>query len=255
MRRETVLLAGSLAAFAAAGACLAAGAPPWVSLIAAAPVVTFLPGAALLIALGMEPSAVAGSALAVGLSLALTVLGGLALGSFGWLTPIGWLVWLAAATLGGAVVGLLRSPAARPRWQGFQPLRRLRPRHLVLCGATLVVAVLTVKNAARHGNEYLPFPFTDFWLLPEAGRSNLYLVGIRNGERAGELRFTVRVMVDSEPVAAWQVEVPEGATVTRTVALPAGRKAVAWLLRGTEPLEVYRMASAALPHLQAAEAN
>jgi len=107
------------------------------------------------------------------------------------------------------------------------------------------VVLLTLQNAMRHHDAYVPFQYTDFWMLPDAQASNLYTIGIKNREGTDE-DFTVRVMVDGAIVGTWQVIVPTDQTISHTVALPEGQKAVAWLLRGKDPGEVYRSVSASL---------
>jgi len=105
--------------------------------------------------------------------------------------------------------------------------------------------VLTLQNAVKNHDAYLPFRYTDFWMLPDGQASNIYTIGIKNGERIDE-RFTVRVMVDGAIVGTWPVTVPRDQTITNTLALPAGQKAVAWLLREKDQSEVYRSVSASL---------
>jgi len=106
------------------------------------------------------------------------------------------------------------------------------------------VVVLTLQNAVRNHDAWLPFRYTDFWMVPDGQASNLYTIGIKNGEQTDE-HFTVRVTVDGAMVGTWPVTVPADQTITSTLALPAGQKAVAWLLRRDEG-EVYRNVSASL---------
>jgi len=177
----------------------------------------------------------------IGLSMAVTVLGGLLLALGSWLTTRGWLLWFGVVTLGGALFTFVRGSAAPVRW----PFPRIQVRHFALCGAIAGVVVLTLQNAARNHDAYLPFRYTDFWMLPDGQASNLYTIGVKNGERIDE-HFTVRITVDSAIVGDWQITVPADQTITQTLALPAGRKAVAWLLRGKDQGEVYRSVSASL---------
>jgi len=173
--------------------------------------------------------------------MAVTVLGGLLLALGSWLTVRGWLLWFSLVTLGGALFTLGQGSAAPIRWR----FPSIRIRHFALCGAVIGVVVLTLQNAIRYHDAYLPFRYTDFWLLPDGPASNLYTIGIKNGERIDE-RFTVRVTVDGAIVGDWQVTVPADQAITQTLTLPAGQKAVAWLLRGKDQGEVYRSVSASL---------
>jgi len=150
------------------------------------------------------------------------------------------LVWFSVATLGGALFILWQGSAAPIRWH----FPRIRARHFALCGAIVCVVVLTLQNAVRNHDAWLPFRYTDFWMVPDGQASNLYTIGIKNGEQTDE-HFTVRVTVDGAMVGTWPVTVPADQTITSTLALPAGQKAVAWLLRRDEG-EVYRNVSASL---------
>jgi hypothetical protein len=240
MRRDFAFLAiGSL--LVGSMIALVALAPvPYARALVALPLVMVMPGAVMLNALCIDFPAPGRYVLIVGLSMATTVLGGLLLALVSWLTPLGWLLWFSVATLGGALLALGRSPATLT-WR----IPRIRVRHIALCAAIIGVTVLALQNAMRHHDAYLPFPYTDFWMLPAGQASNLYTIGIKNGERVDE-QFTVRVMVDGAIVGVWQVGVPADQTVTHTVMLPAGRSAVAWLFRGTDLADIYRTVSAAL---------
>lgn len=240
MRRDLAFLAISLFLLVIVSAFSVYASAWYVRTLVALPLVMVMPGAALLKALRIDLTIPGRYALIIGLSMAITVLGGLLLALRSWLTPYGWLLWFSVSTLGGAVLALERG-SATSTWR----TPRVRARHVGLCGAVVGVVVLTLQNAIRHHNAYLPFPYTDFWMLPARQASNLYTIGIRNGERIDE-QFTVRVMVDGSVVGVWQVSVAQDQTVTHTVMLPAGHAAVAWLFRAKDPVRVYRNVSAAL---------
>lgn len=244
MRRDAAFLALSMLCVTAAGACFALPASPYARALAAAPLVFVLPGAALLQALRADLAAPGRQALTVGLSITLCLLGGLLLGGIGLLTPLGWLLWLGGTTLGGALIGLWRSRTARLSWRW--PVLKLR--HAALLAATVGVVAMTAVISVRNREAYLPFPYTNFWMVPVRPASNLYTIGIKNAERETQ-QFTIRVMVDGAIIGIWTgIAVAPGQTITHTVMMPAGRKAEAWLLRGTRSVEVYRMVSASLPH-------
>jgi hypothetical protein len=241
MRRDVAFLAFSLVWV---GATCVSSTPinnPCAGAAVAMPLIFVLPGAALLNALRITVAGPGRYALIAGLSMALTVLCGLGLATVGLLTPRGWLVGLSAVTVAGAVLALRRD-AARIVWR--RPSIRLR--HTVLLAATLGVAAASVVVAVRNTANYLPFAYTDFWMVLIGQTGSLYTIGIRNAERLPE-RFTLRVMVDGAIVAVFgDLTVAPDETVSRTVTLPAGHKAEAWLLRGSDPVEVYRKVSASL---------
>lgn len=247
----SVFLMADLMVVTVAGIFLAAPIAPWVRSLVALPLVMFLPGTAILRVVKPNVSGLAGCALAVALSFSMTVLGGLTLGLMGWLWPGTWLSWLGGVTLladylGGSAGAPFRT-FAETASEVVRPFRNVRPRHVVLCVVTLIVAVYTVQNATSNVAAWFPYPFTDFWMLPANRVGNLYTVGIRNGERRGAEQFTVRVAVDNRIVATWSTTVQQDETISRTLALPVGRKAVVWLLRGSSHSQIYREVSASLP--------
>jgi len=241
MRRDMTLLAVSLLLLVVMSGFLAVDAASYVRTLVALPLMFVLPGLVMLRALRVELTTSARQVLVIGLSMAVTMLGGLLLSLGSWLTTWGWLLWFGMVTLGGALFTLGRGSADPIRWR----FPRVRVRHFALCGAIAVVVVFTLQNAMRNHEAYLPFRYTDFWMLPDGQGSNLYIIGVRNGERVDE-NFTVRVMVDGAIVGTWPVTVAADQTITRALALPPGQKAVAWLLREKGQGEVYRSVSASL---------
>lgn len=240
MRRDFAFLVISLFLLVIMSASFVHASAWYLRTLVALPLVMVMPGAALLETLRIDLTAPGRCALMIGLSLAITVLGGLLLALRSWLTPCGWLLWFSVTTLGGALLALERGSATLT-WR----IPRIRVRHVGLCCAVVGVVVLTLQNAIRYHDAYLPFPYTDLWMLPARQASNLYTIGIRNGERIDE-QFTVRVMVDGMIIGVWQVTVPQNQTVTHTLMLPAGHTAVAWLFRAKDPVRVYRNVSALL---------
>jgi len=241
MHRNATLLAVSLLLVVAMSASLALGTASYLRTLVAFPLIFVVPGLVTLRALRIELTTLERWVLIIGLSMVVTVLGGLLLAPGSWLTPRGWLVWFSVATLGGALFNLGRGSAAQVRWH----FPRIRARHFALCAAIAGVMVLTLQNAIRNHDAYFPFRYTDFWMLPDGHPSNLYTIGIKNVEGIDE-HYTVRVMVDGTTVGTWPVTVPADQTITNTLALPAGQKAVAWLLRQKNQSEVYRSVSASL---------
>jgi len=240
MHRNATLLAVSLLLLVVMSASLALGTASYLRTLVAFPLIFIVPGLVTLRALHIELTPLERWVLIIGLSMVVTVVGGLLLAPGSWLTPRGWLVWFSLATIGGSLFALGRGSSAQLRWH----FPRIRARHFALCAAIVGVMVLTLQNAIRNNDAYIPFRYTDFWMLPDGRPSNLYTIGIKNREGIDE-HYTVRVMVDGAIVGTWPVTVPADQTITSTLALPAGQKAVAWLLRQNQS-EVYRSVSASL---------
>jgi len=241
MRGDVALVAVSSLLLVVMSVLLALDSASYSRTLVAFPLIFVVPGLVMLRALRVELTASGRQVLVVGLSMAVTVLGGLLLALGSSLTTRGWLLWFGVVTLGGALFTFGRGSAAPVQWR----FPSIRVRHFALCGTIAGVVVLMLQNATRNHDAYLPFRYTDFWMLPARQASNLYTIGVKNGERIDE-HFTVRITVDGAIVGVWQVTVPADQMITQTLALPAGQKAVAWLLRGKDQGEVYRSVSASL---------
>jgi uncharacterized membrane protein len=203
-----------LALLASAVALVSRGSNP--ALIATAlPLALFLPGYALVAAL--LPSGQLGfperAALGLGLSITITVLGGLLLDAFGApLTRGAWQVWLAAATIALAGVGLFRRRQGRLGPAGALAAQ-MTPREALLfsAGALLIGLALGVGGigiAAPPGEA-----FTEFWALSEqAGERSVIRVGLRN-EEGRPVTYRVAVEAGDRLLAEWpQVSVAAGKT-------------------------------------------
>lgn len=206
----------------------------------AIPLVFVLPGAALLRALDLQFSPCSRVPIVVGLSMAITVLSGLALDWLGGLTPLGWAAWLGGVSILAAAV------AAQGNAAGIRALPpTVRVRHGVMLAATVAVVVLTFLGTLRGTATYHPFPHTSFWMLPEEAASNVYLIGIKNNEGRTE-SYAVQLMVDQRITGEWQdLELASGQSVTYPVMVPQGAPAQAWLYRAEQPNAIYRKVSVA----------
>jgi uncharacterized membrane protein len=213
--------------------------------LASVPLVFFLPGLALLRALGIDRSLPERYALAIALSIAVTILGGFVLGGAGLLTPLGWAAWLSGVAVTGSLIAAIRGNDAPVSWQ--KPAIALR--HWVLFGAAVIVTVGTSVLAVER-SEYgdQPFRYTDFWMVPDGpARSGAFTIGVKNAEPTAH-DFDIEVTLDGRTVAVWRgIRVNSGQTLTRETMLPTtGRKAEAWLFKSNDPSLVYRKVSAAI---------
>lgn len=134
------------------------------------------------ILLGSRVAGLERVAVAAGLSLAIPVLGGLALFAAGsGLTRVAWTGLIAEVTLAGDVVLFARRRTGRLAPFAWPPRRRRPPiRHVAAFGAAVVVAVSAVA-LARVGVALEPRTgFTQLWLTARAGHEHVADVGVRN---------------------------------------------------------------------------
>ena len=219
-----------------------------VRLILAVPLVLFVPGHVLLRALGLNAASLAAQCTyAVGASIAVTLVGGLALNLVSGLTPLGWAGWFAVFTLALCCVASRRSGDAN--WTLALP--RPGVAHGAMLGGALLIgcaayAVSVHGEALQH-----QFRYTEFWMVraspDDPGR---LLIGIKSAEQTPQL-FDVGVSLDGRPAGFWRsVAVKPGGTwlVSLDVAPGAGKsqKAEATLYRPGGN-EIYRRVSAVVP--------
>ena len=247
--RSLILPAVTLAALAAAFAPIPALRP------AAAPLVLALPGWAVLdAALPRERGAgLERAASAVGLSLALAVLCGLALDRVGLLTPAGWSGSLGGFTLAAWATGRVARLAAPRRGLDHVPSWRMPSRAsgwaTALLAPALALAGAAIWTARQGALAHREYAFTEFWLVPSGPGSAV--LGLRNLEKA-EAGYAVQIMAGADVVGRWPpITLGPGETATRTVpvdALPgAPRRMEAWLYRSDRPDTVYRKVWLAAP--------
>ena len=209
-------------------------APPILRTLISLPLVFALPGEAALRALGLRIGLIPRVPMIVGMSMAITIVGGLVLDCVDGLTPIGWIAWLGASAILPAALG--RRGVANVRL-GF-PIMKFR--HACMFGATCAVLVLTFLGTIHSISLYHPFRYTDFWMVPLDQATDAYAIGIKNGEGRPEI-YTVRFTVNQRIEGEWQniVLAPEE-SLTLPVTIPPGAPAQAWLFRADRPDSVFR---------------
>ena len=184
----------------------------------------------------------------LGLSLAVVILGGLALN---W-TPFGlrassWAVLLAGITLGASAVALVRQrrqSVSAPEWlrvgnAGFT----LRQALLLGLAAAIVCGAVAVSII---GAERQPHPgFTQLWILPAGGANaeNAVRLGVSNMESSA-MEYRLDVNVDGKVVKEWpaiDLE-PNKKWEATLVLLPTGSvtRVEADLYRADAPTTIYR---------------
>ncbi len=168
--------------------------------------VLVLPGYALSAAL--LPSLVGTARLlcSLGLSLVVSVLGGLALNTTPWgLRPLPWALWLGGLSLVSAVVALRRVTEEKGTGEGTSPelwRPRLTPASVIGFAAAAMVVGLAVSLAFQSTSVGAP-TFTQLWAIPTHGNNQYSLeIGVRNLEDA-PVTYQVVVAEGGETLAAW----------------------------------------------------
>ena len=235
MRRERRFLLACIAVTCAALIAVVLPVPVVLRTLIALPLVFVLPGAACLRALDLQFTPLAHAPIAVGISMAITVLSGLALNGLGGLTPLGWAAWLGGFTIVAAAVAARRDAIAVRR-----PLPAAKIRHGAMLAGTAAMLALTVLGTLRSTAAYRPFPHTSFWMLPEEDDSNIYLIGIKNDEGRPE-SYAVQLLVEGRATGEWQdLTLAPGQSETYPAIVPRGAAAQAWLYRAEQPDTIYR---------------
>lgn len=204
-RSTTLLVVGT---WALCG--LASAAMPWLPvpmrIVVGVPLVTFLPGYALLrVALG-GGSAFSGIgervALSVGLSLALVVITGLLLELSPWhLSAQSWLVSLSLLTIVLCVAALVRSRSELP-----EPSDRSRARvgriEIAAFSAAGLLAIGALVLAWSGATRQTGAPFTQLWLVPAHATMPVLEIGVENHE-ATVVTYRLEVLTGTAVVREW----------------------------------------------------
>jgi len=190
----------------------------------AVPLVLILPGYALIAAL--FPARSLGLAERVlsslGLSLVVAIAGGLILNVTPWgLRPLSWLLFLAATSLIGIVLALLRR---REQWT-LMPFRWsdwLLPRQAILIGAALLITGGSIAIARFGASRQHASGFTQLWMLPadQTGQNTIQL-GFSSMEIAAT-RYRVELRAGDTIMREWpSQELAPGQSWETTFTLPA----------------------------------
>lgn len=250
MRRDSALTLTGVALAAVLAAIITGGAisTTTVRSMFGVPLELVLPGYALAEvifprrSLGMPGRLIA----AFGFSLAVTVLGGVALN---W-TPWGLRAESLAAVLGSVTVvacgfALMRRRAGGRESSPLRPASTLTVRDRVLIGLGLAAVTGAFILASTGASQVGTRKFTQFWILPVDGSSPPAVrIGIENHEGA-TVAYRVRLMTGSTIIQEWgSIEVTAGTRWEVTLAVPVGVSgapvAEALLYRLDRPDAIYR---------------
>lgn len=232
---------------AAAGAILVAAAlSPLVRGLVVIPLVLFLPGYAVMRAMGMRARFEAAHAvLASGLSMAIVVFDGLLLNWIGVLTPVGWAVSLGLAT--AAALGAGGAPTLLRQRRFVLAAGGLSVRRALMFAAALAICGASIQLSRERALSQREFLATEFWLVPaQPGNLSSLTIGVKNleGEKAD---YDIELTLDGRLVDTWRsISLGDGETWTANAHLGvnagAGGRAEAWLFKNHNRELVYRRA-------------
>ncbi|RIK39969.1 MAG: hypothetical protein DCC55_16480 [Chloroflexi bacterium] len=142
--------------------------------------------------------------LAIGASLATSILGGLVLHQTPWgLQASSWIVLLTATTLAASAVAWVRKEQQPPTTRSKLPMRVTPQQGLLLALAVVVAGVALNVNdrpAPRHGFQ----GYTLLWMLPaEAGEQPIVRLGL-NSKEFSATTYSLQVKVDGEVAHEWR---------------------------------------------------
>jgi hypothetical protein len=178
---------------------------------------------------------------ATGLTVAVPVLGGLALQGAG--VPLHRTAWaglLTCVTLTGDVLLAIRYQATRRTTTPRQPHRwRLSFWETVAYGAAVVIAVGAV-GVARVGAAIQHYPgYTELWLSPQPGNSATAALGVSNHQGSTE-RYRLILLHRRHVAAIWNITLSNGQTWQRTVPITINRNTIADLYLMPDVTHPYR---------------
>jgi len=193
------------------------------------PLTLFLPGYAILAA--TLPHSTLDKAervlLSLGVSLVVTILGGLILNLTPWgLQSLSWAVWLGGVTLTACLIALLRRPASlrqpgllRPRFSAGQ-LAGLTLAGLVLI-ATAVVTLRAVALASDYAAAYPAVEVVQLWAVPQTVDGQHALrIGIAN-HTTEMATYRLRLQQASRVLEEWPIiTLPPGEAWNTRLTLP-----------------------------------
>lgn len=214
-------------------------------LLLAVPCVFLFPGYALMMA--FFPTNAWGKAeritFSLGLSLAVSILGGLVLNWTPWgLSAEGWALWLGLGTMGVSILAVWRRRAV-PMVQPFRfRMPKVEEALLAFAGLVFIAAV----QVARLGALQQPVAgFTQLWLLPDDKMNPQAIrMGVNNMENV-PMHYRLCLQIDAQPVGACTaIDLAVDERWETTAALPQSseqaRTVEAMLYRTDAPETVYR---------------
>jgi uncharacterized membrane protein len=213
----------------------------------ALPLIFFLPGHAILAAvLPGEPKGLLRFVFAVGLSLAIVIMGGLVLNVVAALTALNWLSLLCIIVATGYLIAFARRTPLELRSIWPLPVTwTLSPRDAVLySGAAVAVLLAFAISTGESRKLHLQTDFTEFWITPDrTAELGTVTVGMKNVEHR-PMSYDIELMLDDQMIGAWRnIALRESETWSKTIDLPGPsrrQRLEAWLFKSGDHQKVYR---------------
>jgi hypothetical protein len=240
-RNHAATIAVTAAAAILSFAAIVVGAPTPVTAVLGIAMLASLGCVWIQVLLGHDIAGLERITVATGLTVAVPVLGGLALQAAG--VPLHRTAWaglLTCVTLTGDILLAIRYRAARRTTTPRQPNRwRLSPWHAVAYGAAVVITVGAV-GIARVGAAIQHYPgYTELWLSPQSGNSTTAALGVSN-HQGGTERYRLVLLHRRHVTAIWNITLSDGQTWQRTISITSNRNTIADLYLKPDLTHPYR---------------
>jgi uncharacterized membrane protein len=213
-----------------------------IRILLSVPLVLFLTGHVVLRVLApIRGQLVEHAVYAVGISIAISVLGGFILNGFSLLTPIGWTLWLMGVTGVVLVISLIRR--TEPLVLPTMTWPRLARWQIVMLLLSLCIVSSAYALAVKDESSQREFKYTEFWLVPSTAYGILH-IGIRSYEDNPK-RFDIEVTSADAMIARWNnVEMTPGETWTKQISVGDNDRRVEARLYDAADHSLYRRVSA-----------
>ncbi len=248
MRRQSSdLLIVAILAIVCALSVLLLASVPLLRVLGALPLVLFLPGYAITACLPQRAlERVARLLVTLGLSIALTILLGLALYGVGIkLQSMAWASALAVITLIACGLAARLKPAAKVEEPAARLSLHFDWRNVALLGVAVVIGGLAMGIARLPAPASGVSGYTTLWMIPARdGSAGKYEMGITNYE-FDTVTYHLQLMADGHPLQDWpELKLAPGETWTSSIVLPSDRTTTgsieAMLYRLDNPNVIYR---------------
>ena len=160
-------------------------------------------------------------ALSIGISLALSAVGGILLYGIGAsLTRTSWIVFLVIIILGGSMIAVVQR-TNNLSYQLYYSARKLAFSEVLLLMLSIVMLLSSVYLAreAEQNQEHLPF--TEFWMVSQSKDISIVEIGIRNFEKT-DMVYAIAIRINGREVENWNtILVLPDQEWSRTYVLPS----------------------------------
>jgi uncharacterized membrane protein len=214
--------------------------------LASVPLVFYLPGSALLNALRLEHRPFPEwHALTTGLSMAVTISAGLVINAVATLTPRSWTLCLGIIILTSSFIAAATKVPSVGDTGSRKPLRAPSLYVGAIFAVSVIVTAATFNFAVQAEQNYRPFQYTEFWLVPSIQYGpDTVTIGVTSQE-AKTYDFDIEVRAANQTIAVWRsVTLMPGQSLIEHIAIPSAemkpQKVQARLFRSDDPAFVYR---------------